>query len=58
MMMNLLYIEYDFEADDDAFLAQYEKNTNKILEYLEILAMHPNGKLRPKKNKNAKNQPA
>lgn len=58
MMMNLLYIEYDFEADDEAFLAQYEKNTNKILEYLEILAMHPNGKLRPKKNKNKKDQPA
>lgn len=58
MMMNLLYIEYDFEADDDAFLAQYEKNTNKILEYLEILAMHPNEKLRPKKRKNVKGQSA
>lgn len=60
MMMNLLYIEYDFEADDEAFLTQYEKNTNKIIEYLEILALHPNGKLKPKqtKNKNIKNQSA
>ena len=58
MMMNLLYIEYDFEADDEAFLAQYEKNTRRILDYLEILAMHPNGKLKPKKNKSTKNQSA
>jgi len=58
MMMNLLYIEYDFEADDEAFLAQYEKNTRRILDYLEILALHPNGKLKPKKNKSTKNQSA
>ena len=56
MMFSLLYLEYDFEADEDAFLAKYEANTNKILEYLKILAMYPNGKLKPKKNKNANNQ--
>lgn len=58
MMMHLLYIEYDFESDDDAFLTQYEKNTNRILEYLEILAMHPNGKLKPNTKRGSKNQTA
>ncbi len=48
MMASLLYLEYDFECNDEDFLKQYEKNTNKILEGLSILAMHPNGKLKPK----------
>jgi len=53
MMAQLLYMDYDFETDENGFLEQYERNTNKIIEYMDILAMHPNGKLRPKKKKDS-----
>lgn len=48
MMFNLMYVKYDFETDDEGFLEQYKKNTEQIIECLQVLAMHPNGKLQPK----------
>lgn len=36
------------KTDDEGFLEQYKKNTEQIIECLQVLAMHPNDKLQPK----------
>lgn len=58
MMLHFMYVKYDFEADDESFLEQYKKNTDEIIENLSVLAMHPNGKLRPKIQKGKKGKSA
>ena len=48
MMFIGFYLNYDFTADEDSFLAQYEENWEKIIDMSRLLAMHPNGKLVPR----------
>lgn len=48
MMFTLFYLSYDFQADEESFLTQYEENWKRIIDLSKSLAMHPSGKLRPK----------